>query len=288
MGIDKLCLTTYEIVKVDYLKEFWKVSEDEYRLRLYKYFCEMDYAQVMWRPHRFSDDTNKRIPYSKVDINPKYFDCFKLFYDYLTNIFGSQVDLDCLNVSRIDLTTDIENLPMDVVYSRLHVPGFHRDSLSIYKGTVYIGSNPRIRIYDKIKEIKDRIKKNEKYKYGFKKLHNITEWERQVVESGKQITRIEIQLGNYNGNLKDVVADPVSLVSNFDRLRFYDFEDDEKIGSMVGGLQFLMTKINRKLRVNMDNFRSQKLETTIKENYITSVKEWFEKEKDSALEEIPF
>ena len=57
---------------------------------------------------------------------------------------------------------------------------------------------------------------------------------------------------------------------------------------MVGGLQFLMTKINRKLRGNLDKFRSKELETMIKETYITSVKEWFEKEKDSTLEEIPF
>lgn len=154
MGIDKLCLTTSEMVKADYLREFWKITEDLQRLRLYKYFCEMDYAQVMWKPHKFSDETNMRIPYSKIDINPKYFDCFQFLYDYVGNIFHDQLDLEYLNVSRIDLTADVENLPMDVVFSRLHVPGFNRDSLSLYKGTIYIGSNPKIRIYDKVKEIK--------------------------------------------------------------------------------------------------------------------------------------
>ncbi|MFO0792625.1 MAG: hypothetical protein U0586_01030 [Candidatus Brocadiaceae bacterium] len=278
MGIDKLCLTSYEIVKADYLREFWKVTEDLQRLRLYKYFCEMDYAQVMWRPHKFSDETNMRIPYSKIDVNPKYFDCFKFLYDYVSNVFNSQPDLERLNVSRIDLTVDIENLPMDVVFSRLHVPGFNRDSLSLYKGTVYIGSNPKIRIYDKTKEIKQRLRKK----------MNITDWEKGVIESEKQITRFEIQLSNFGGNLKDVVNDPVSLVSNFDRIRFYDFEDKEKIGSMVGGLYFLMTKINRKLRGTLDKFRSQELETMIKENYIASVKKWFEVKSNPGIEEVPF
>jgi hypothetical protein len=208
--------------------------------------------------------------------NPKYFECFKFLYDYVGNVFSCQPDLECLNVSRIDLTVDIENLPMDVVFSRLHVPGFTRDSLSLYKGTIYIGSKPKIRIYDKIKEIKQRLRKK----------MSITEREKGVVKSGKQITRFEIQLSNFGGNLKDVVNDPVSLVSNFDRIRFYDFEDKEKIGSMAGGLYFLMTKINRKLRSTLDKFRSQELETMIKENYITSVKEWFGKEK--GLEEVPF
>ena len=278
MGIDKLCLTTYEMVKADYLREFWKVTEDLHRSRLFKYFCEMDYAQVMWKPHKFSAETNMRIPYSKIDVNPKHFDCFQYLCEYVRNIFNDKLDLEYTNVSRIDLTADIENLPMDVVFSRLHVPGFNRDSLSLYKGTIYIGSNPKIRIYDKTKEIKQRQKKG----------RHITEWERGIIESGKQITRFEIQLSNFKGCLKDVVDNPVSLVSHFDRIRFYDFEDKEKIGSMVGGLQFLMTKINRKLRGNLDKFRSKELETLIKETYITSVKEWFEKEKDSALEEIPF
>lgn len=48
----------------------------------------------------------------------------------------------------------------------------------------------------------------------------------------------------------------------------------------------MMTKINRKLRGTLDKFRSQELETMIKENYITSVKEWFGKEK--GFEEVPF
>ncbi|MBU6392311.1 MAG: hypothetical protein KGQ83_08735 [Planctomycetes bacterium] len=278
MGIDKLCLTTYAIVKTEYLREFWKVSEDEYRLRLYKYFCEMDYAQVMWRPHKFGDDANSRIPYSKVDVNPKYFGSFQYLYDYLENIFGERVDLDYLHVSRIDLTADIENLPIDVVLARLHVSGFNRTSFSIYKGsTIYIGSDPKIRIYDKTKEIKYRLRKG----------CSLTAWEKGVVESEKQITRIELQLGHYDGNLKNVVDDPVSLVSHFDRLRFYNFEDDEKIAS-VGGLQMLMSKINRKFRGELNKFRASELETMVKHNYIDSVKEWFEKEKDAALEEIPF
>lgn len=290
MGIDKLSLTTYEMPQRDYLKMFWDIREDKNRTNLYKYFCKMDYAEVMWRPHKFSDETNMRIPYSKVDINPKYFDNFRFLCDYLMNIFAKEVDLNALGISRIDLTSDVENLPMDVVYSRLHVPGFYRDSLSIFKGTVYIGTNPKIRIYDKTKEIKARLKRINGSKNWLDGKHTpvITEQEKRIIESGRQVTRFEIQLRGYKGNLKDFVNNPVSLVSNFDRVRLYNFEDDEKISAMVGGLQFLMTKINRKLRRDLDRFRAHELETLVKNNYIDSVKEWFEKEKDSPLEEIPF
>lgn len=278
MGIDKLSLTTHEKVEVNYLKDYWRVTEDTKRIRIYKYFCEMDYAQVMWNPHKYSEETNRKIPYSKIDINPKYFDCYQFLCDYVNAILHGNQELGSLNVSRIDITSDIENLPMDVVYSRLHVPGFHRDSLKLYKGTIYIGSNPKIRIYDKTREILYRQRKG----------WNITEWEKNIVASGKQITRFEIQLSKYNGCLKDVENDPVSLVSHFDRIRFYDFEDKEKIGSMAGGLYFLMTKINRKLRTKLDDFRSQDLEMMMKGNYIESVQEWFQRKESINVEKIPF
>jgi len=278
MGIDKLSLTTQEKVEVNYLRDYWRVTEDTKRIRLYKYFCKMDYAQVMWMPHRFSDEKNRTIPYSKIDINPKYFDCYQFLRDYVAAILHGNPELGSLNVSRIDITSDIENLPMDVVYSRLHVPGFRRDSLNIYKGTIYIGSNPKIRIYDKTKEIK----------YRKRKRCEIPEWEKDIIASGKQITRFEIKLSKFNGCLKDVENDPVSLVSHFDRIRFYDFEDKEKIGSMAGGLYFLMTKIHRKLRTKLDEFRSQELETMMKENYIESVQEWFQRKESVNVEKIPF
>lgn len=202
-----------------------------------------------------------------------------MFYDSLLGLFSAMENIsqDSFYVSRIDLKSDIENLPIDVVLSRLYAMGYRRDSVSIIKGsTIYIGSNPKIRIYDKAKEIYARIKMG----------GDLSEWDEEILKSGKQITRFEIQIRGYKGTLKDVAADPVSLVSYFDRLQFYNFEDDGKIAS-IGGLQLLFSKIPRKNRVVFETFKDKDIEEQVRNNYITSVREWFEG-KDERLDEVPF
>jgi hypothetical protein len=77
------------------------------------------------------------------------------------------ISLDRFTVSRVDVKADVENLPLDVVMARLFVKGLRKDSFSIYKGTIYMGVNPKIRIYDKTKEIKARMKKD----------YDLTDWE---------------------------------------------------------------------------------------------------------------
>ncbi|MDD5434572.1 MAG: hypothetical protein PH343_04005, partial [Nitrospira sp.] len=201
------------------------------------------------------------------------------FYDSLSGLFykSENTSKDSFNVSRIDLNADIENIPIDVVLSRLYAMGYRRDSLSIIKGsTIYIGPNPKIRIYDKTKEIYARLKKG----------GEVSENEMEIFKSGKQMTRFEIQVRGYKGTLKDVAADPVSLVSYFDRLKFYNFEDDGKIAS-IGGLQLLFSKIPRKNRVLFEMFKDKDLEAQVRNQYITSVKEWFEG-KDTEIEGVPF
>ena len=155
--------------------------------------------------------------------------------------------------------------------------GYRRDSVSFYKGsTIYIGSNPKIRIYDKTKEISARLKTE----------GDVSESEMEILKSGKQITRFEIQIRSYKGTLKDVAADPVSLVSYFDRIQFYNFEDYCKIAAL-GGLHLLLSKIPRKNRAVFEKFKDKDIEVQIRTNYITSVKEWFER-KDKGLEGVPF
>jgi hypothetical protein len=233
----------------------------------------------MWKPHKFGPEMNDKIPYTKVDINPKHFINFNMFYDSLLGLFcvSENISQDSFHVSRVDIKSDIENLPIDVVLSRLYAMGYRRDSVTIIKGsTIYIGSNPKIRIYNKTKEISERLKKR----------GDLSEWDEEILKSGKQITRFEIQIRSYKGTLKNVAADPVSLVSYFDRLQFYNFEDDGKIAAL-GGLQLLFSKITRKNREVFETVKDKDIKEQIRANYITSVREWFEG-KDERLEEVPF
>ena len=279
MSIDMFNLTTYASVDRRYLEEMANIREDKLGRSLYQFYCQLDYGCVMWKPHKFGPETNDKIPYTKVDINPKYFNNFNMFYDVLVGLFSESeiISQDSFHISRIDLKSDIENLPIDVVLSRLYAMGYRRDSVTIIKGsTIYIGSNPKIRIYDKTKEISARLKKG----------GDVSESEMEILKSGKQITRFEIQIRSYKGTLKDVAADPVSLASYFDRIHFYNFEDDGKIAS-IGGLQLLFSKIPRKNRAVFEEFKDNNLETQVRTEYITSVREWFEG-KDEGLEGVPF
>lgn len=153
MSVDKFNLTISRPVDASYLKEAGgAISEDKSqamtRRRLYKYFCKLDRAEVMWEPHKFLGEANYRIPYCKIDVNPKYFNSFNELHSYLNSIFGiDEIDLAEFNISRLDVKSDIENLPIDVALSRLYAMGFRRESVSLYKGsTIYIGTNPKIRI----------------------------------------------------------------------------------------------------------------------------------------------
>ena len=278
MGIDMFNLTTYASVDRGYLEEVADVTEDTIGKSFYKYFCKLDYGVVMWKPHKFGPEMNDRIPYTKVDINPKYFDNFKVFQGCLFGLFSEyeEMSLGRFNVSRIDLKSDIEDLPIDVVLSRLYAMGYRRDSVSLIKGsTIYVGTNPKIRIYDKIKEIKARRKKG----------WSVSKDDEEMLLSGKQITRFEIQIRNLKMTLQDLIDDPLELVSHFDRLQFYNFEDDGKIASM-GGLQLLMSKIPRKNRAVFEKFKDKDLEEQVRNNYITSVTEWLNGNERS--NDVPF
>lgn len=280
MGIDKLNLTIYEAPDIQYLEWSGDVKKDEYRMKHYQYFCKLDKAEVMWKPHKYSAETNLNFPYCKIDINPKYFDNFVDLYNYMMRIFGEDktIELSKFRVTRIDLASDIEGLSFDTAISRLYVLGYRRDGLSIIAGsTMYLGSNPLIRVYDKLKEIKYRVKKG----------HLITEYEKNILEAKKTVTRFEIAIQPKQMTLEDVVNDPCGLASYFDKCRFYNFEDDEKISSL-GGLQFLMSQMRREKRAAFEKYKDNQLASLIKENYIASVTDWFCGVKSSYFKEMPF
>ncbi len=278
MSLDKLNLTTFSSADTSLLYEIGDVVEDKHRTHFYRFFCKLEYAEVMWKPHRFGDETNFKFPFLKIDINPKYFESFVSMLGYLKNLLGVEdLDMTSLNVSRLDLKSDIYDLPIDVVLSRLHATGFRRESLSLYKSSIYVGSNPKIRAYDKSREILSRLKKGK----------DVLDWEREINSSGKQLTRFEIQLRHLKMSLWDIANNPLELASHFDRLKFYNFEDDGKIASM-GGLQLLMSKVSRKHRQALEKYRDHDLEALVRQNFIDGLSQWFGIGEPTTVDNIQF
>jgi len=279
-GIDKLNLTTNQVVDFEFLQaKGYEIKEDERRRNIFKYFCKLEKAELLWCPHKFSSLTNLNMIWSKIDINPKYFDSFKSMYEYLCFAYNKEyIPLDSFNVSRIDICSDIEGLPMDVVHARLYANQVNRRSFTIYKGqTIYIGANPKIRVYDKTAEIKYRLRKG----YG------LTDWEKIVIAEEKQITRLEIVIRGYKGTLRDLLENPYVLADYFDKLGFYDLGEDEAVLNH-GGLQFLLSKVNRKFRTEFDKYKDEQLLHNIKCGYLESVLDWFGETTIADIEGVPF
>ena len=277
MSIGNLSLTTTLKPDISLLRDFEKVKTDNIRQRLYKNFCKLEFAEVMWQPHKFDPFTNWGIPYTKIDIHPKYFDPFYLLKEYLFELFpNNQIELDQFNISRIEIHSDIENLPLDIVLARLWVMGYRRESVSFYKGnTIYIGTNPKIRIFNKNSQL---FKK-------FANKGNLTNNELKMM-NGKPITRFSIEIANLKMNLMELENNPIQLVSYFDRFKFYNFENDESIYQM-GGFQLLMSKIRREHRKSFEKYKDKELERLIKKSFKSSINEWFksnQKKKSFDLE----
>jgi len=187
MGIGNLNLTTPLKPKIPLLKKIGFAKQDNFKKRIYKNFCKLDFAEVFWDPHNFDLFTNLGIPYTKVDIHPKHFDRFDSLIDYLFDLFPQTIDLDLdqFHISRIEIHSDMENLPLDIILARLWVMGYRRDSVSFYKGnTIYIGSNPKIRIFNKTKQLMHKVSKGKE----------LTKWERNILHKKKSITRFSIEI----------------------------------------------------------------------------------------------
>ena len=182
--IDKLSLTVDVLPNIEYLENRGDIIEDKGRRNLYKYLCKMDKASVLYLPHKFSDVINANIAASKIEINPKFFECYSEMLAYIFAIFMVDLNEESFNPSRIDIAADIEGISTDSILSMLRVERIRAESLSFFKGTIYAGSNPKIRIYNKVEEIKARLRKGVE----------ITDYEKGLVESGKIYTRFEVQI----------------------------------------------------------------------------------------------
>jgi len=260
--IDKLNLTIYRQPDINFLELQGTITEAE-RNRIYKYMCVLDKCVVLYRPHKFSDEVNFRIRYTKIDINPKHFECWLDCLQYLYQIFNStDLSLDTFNISRIDIAADIEDLSMKSILATLNIKRIREDNFNFYRGTIYGGTDPKIRIYDKIKEIKARLKKK----------NDLTQYEKELLETGKSWIRFEIQIRNTKMTLQNLVNDPASLSFYFDRLEFFKLDGNESHTVM----HFVYRLINRKHRKEIDFIKNNDLVEKIKRVYREEVSKWFQ------------
>lgn len=261
--LDKLSLTIFAVPNIEYLASQGKLIEDVNRSRIYKYMYQLDKALVFVEPHRFSEGINSRIAFTKIDINPKNFDCYEHMYSYLISLFDDpSMRAEDFGITRIDIAVDLEGFPIDSLLGMLRIKRIRSDSLSFFKGTIYAGTDPKIRIYDKIKEIKARLKKG----------MVIAEYEKMLLESGKSYTRFEIQLRSEKMTLRELSEDPFRFADYFDRLEVFDFGDNE--GS--GVLHFLYKYVNRKFRKDLEIYKDHRLVEDLKERFRCSVRDWFD------------
>lgn len=260
--IDKLSLTTSEVPDLDFLESHTNVKRvDEHRMKLYKYVYEVERATVFCMPHKFAENTNARIPFTKIDINPKNFVGLSEFEAYLTTLFNDpELNFEIFNVSRIDIAADTDVITVNALLSVMNVKHIRSESFQVYKGTIYAGTDPKIRIYDKVAEIKHRKKKG----------YEITEYEKGLLDSGKNWTRFEIQIRGVKKNLREVLDDPFSFASYFDRLEIIKNNGEETHGIM----QFLYRFINRKFRKEIEELKDRDLIGGLKDIYKSSVTEW--------------
>ena len=279
MGIDKLNLTIYEPPDTELLEEIGIVSEDEYRNRFYKYFCNLGPIQIMWKPHKYGPESNEKIAYTKIDCSPKHFSSFQELMRCVQSYFSTPnvISLDRFTISRVDVKADIENLPLDVVQARLFMKGLRKSSSKFIYGSIYMGKNPMTRIYDKLGELK----------YQKKKGADLTAWEEKVLTEEKEVTRFEVVIKRPGLTLDQLAKAPGYLVSYLEKLEFYDFEDDDNIAA-VGGLQLLLRNTRREFRKGLDGFKDKALKQLIRENSLVGVRTWFNGESRIINEDVPF
>ncbi len=246
-----------------YLEYHGKITEDSFRLKMYKYMCQLDRVRVFFCPHKFNDAVNARMPFTKIDLNPKYFDCYEEMVDCLFSIFDtSDLIFKDFNISGIHLASDIDTVNVETVIAALHVKRIRLSTFSIIKGTIYAGTNPKVRIYNKLKEIEDRMK-------GGKR---VTEDEKGLLELYKVLTRFEIAIGSPGMNLNELREKATSLVSYFDRLDFIQATCDSPCGVM----QYMYRQMNRKFRQEIEELKDKDFVEKIKNTYSSGVDKWFE------------
>jgi hypothetical protein len=259
--IDYLSLTLHLPPDRDYMENYGEVTEDSFRSQMYKYMCELDKARILYYPHKFKESQNAKMPFTNIILNPKYFACYEEMEGLIVSIFNNPaLNLEDINISRVDVAADIEAVNVKAIIAMLHVRGVK--AFRIIEDTIYAGKNPLVRVYNKLAEIKSRIKKQLK----------VTENEQRLVESCKDLTRFEIAIKRPKLSLKQLKENPVKLASYFDRLNFIQMS----CANPCGVMQVMYKQVNRKFRKQMEVLQDMHLLETIKETYTKDVLLWFE------------
>ncbi|MFZ3136720.1 MAG: hypothetical protein WA126_04915 [Thermodesulfovibrionales bacterium] len=200
------------------------------------------------------------MPFTNIILNPKYFDCYTEMENYIFSIINNPaVVLEDIKISRIDVAADIADINVKAIIAMLHVKGVK--AFRIIEDTIYAGKNPKVRIYNKLNEIKNRIKKDLK----------VAEGEKTLLESFKDLTRFEVAISRPKINIRQLKENPLGLVSYFDRLNFIELSCSNPCGVM----QIMYKQVNRKFRKQLEALRNVNLVAQIKETYISDVTEWF-------------
>lgn len=262
--IDYLSLTLHLPPDKDYIEYYGKITKDSFRSQMYQYMCELDKARVLYCPHKFNESTNARMPFTNMILNPKYFDCYEEMEDYIFSIINDYaLNLEDFNISRIDIAADIESINVKAIIAMMHVKGIK--AFRIINDTIYAGKNPKVRIYNKLEEIKYRLKKNMK----------VTEVEKGFPKSYRELTRFEVAVSRPKINLKQLKENPVRFASYFDRLNFIQLSCSDPCGVM----QIMYKQVNRKFRKQLEALQDMNLLEKIKETYISDVIQWFTEEE---------
>jgi len=277
MSLDKLNLTIFEPVDRALMEDIGTVVEDLHRNRIYKYFVDLGNCQIMWHPHKYGPSQNEKIGYTKIDFSPKHFPSFPDLEACLRQYFhgGFKGSLDRFEVSRIDIKADIENLPILLVLGRIFQKGLRDTSFSYFKGTIYMGVNPKFRIYDKTAEIKARKRKRK----------ILLPHEEEILDSGKELTRFEVMIKRPQFSLDQLFSKENFLLNHFKKLDFYDFEDAEQIAN-VGGLHLLIKNVRREFRKKLEIFKSSQMANEIENAFLTSFRSWMA--PDPKINDVPF
>ncbi len=277
MSLDKLNLTIFEPVDSSLMEDIGIVVEDKHRSRIYKYFVDLGNCQVMWHPHKYGPSQNERIGYTKIDFSPKHFPSFADLEACLRQYFhgGYKGSLNRFEVSRIDIKADIEDLPILLVLGRIFQKGLRDTSFSYFKGTIYMGVNPKFRIYNKTAEIKARKRKRQ----------SLLPHEQEILDSEKELTRFEVMIKRPQFSLDQLFSKENFLLNHFKKLDFYDFEDAEQIAN-VGGLHLLIKNVRREYRKKLEIFKSSQMSSAIESEFLTGFRSWMSPNPN--INKVPF
>lgn len=261
--IDYLSLTLHLPPDKDYIEYYGKINEDSFKSQMYRFMCELDKARVLYYPHKFKESTNAKMPFTNIILNPKYFECYAEMEDYIFSIINNpELKLEDINISRIDIAADIADINVKAIIAMLHVKGIK--AFKIIGDTIYAGKNPLVRVYNKLAEIKYRLRKN----------LEVAESEKRLLESHKELTRFEVAISRPKLNLKQLKENPIRLKSYFDRLNFIQMSCKNPCGVM----QVMYKQVNRKFRKQMEALMNMELLEKIKDTYLYDVIEWFDQE----------